>query len=90
MIVRAEIKQFAERMEIRMREAAKKVSAGEILHHKLMELDDLIEGAQQNVGQLTADLGKAKTAEARMNAAADCANYALFAAMRVTEEKATE
>lgn len=83
MRVRDDIKQFAERMETRMREAAQQVAAGEIPHHKLMTLDDLVCNAVLNVGQLNGQSSEVRVApEDRLNAAADCANYALFAAMK--------
>jgi hypothetical protein len=83
MRVRDEIKQFAERMELRMRDAAKKVAAGEIPHHKLMTIQQLLDGMDHNQNHLDPNTTDSfVTPEGRLDAAADCANYALFAAQR--------
>ena len=83
-VVRKEIKAFAEVMERRMRGASKKVSAGEIPHHRLMTVEQLLDGMDRNQNHIDPNLADPKqTPDDRLNAAADCANYALFAATRI-------
>jgi uncharacterized protein YPO0396 len=80
--VRPEIKGLAQTMELRAREAAKKIASGDWQHYRLMSVAELLEGAQRNLDQLK-ETNLELTPEKARQAAADCANFVNFLRLRL-------
>jgi hypothetical protein len=87
--LRPEIRAFAERMERRMRGAARKVAAGEIPHLKFMSLGDLLAAFKRNADRVLVAAGSDGILPTRdrpiNNDAADACNYLRLIAERLAE-----
>ena len=82
--LRPEIGEFAQVMERRMRGRHQESRSGEIVHYRQMDVEELLASSERNLNHLREGPTNAFKA---FNDAADAANFAMFAALRIALEE---